>query len=48
MRVFLYPILWAVSAAIFALMAAGFGLEWIGVRLVPLQKLLIKKIEGRQ
>ena len=43
-----YPVLWAVSGLIFAFMAAGFGLEWIGVKLVPLQKLLTKKIESSQ
>lgn len=43
----LRALLWAVSGIIGTLTAAGIGLEWIGKRLIPLQKFLTNSLKRR-
>lgn len=47
MKLLAYPALWATTAIIAITASLGIGLEWTASRLVPLQKFLSKKIEGR-
>lgn len=47
MTLFLRLLLWAISGLIGGFTAAGIGLEWIGKRLIPLQKFLSNQIERR-